>query len=101
MRGKVNLDYKISDVPFMRHRALYLYNPAVDMTGDYTCKVSTLKNEAAMTKKMVVYGEDLLQAERESEKRNRPRSGTIKKFCCGSVIKKLKKWGTANAFVNA
>ena len=75
MRGKVNLDYKISDVPYMRHRALYLYNPAVDMTGDYTCKVSTLKNEAAMTKKMVVYGED---QSREREKRNRPRSGTIK-----------------------
>ena len=57
MRGKLNLDYKISDVPHMRHRALYLYNPAVDMTGEYTCKVSTLKNEVAMTKRMVVYGE--------------------------------------------
>ena len=57
MRGKVNLDYKISDVPHMQHRALYLYNPAVDMTGEYTCKVSTLKNEVAMTKRMVVYGE--------------------------------------------
>ena len=80
MRGKVNLDYKISDVPHMRHRALYLYNPAVDMTGDYTCKVSTLKNEAAMTKKMVVYGEDLLlrKLSIQSGKRNRPRYGTIK-----------------------
>ena len=75
MRGKVNLDYKISDVPHMRHRALYLYNPAVDMTGDYTCKVSTLKNEAAMTKKMVVYGEDLFlrKLSIQSGKRNRPR----------------------------
>jgi hypothetical protein len=56
MRGKLNLDFEISPAPFSRHRALYLYSPTTDMTGDYACKVSTLQNEVSMTKRMVVYG---------------------------------------------
>ena len=72
MRGRLNLDYKISDVPHMRHRALYLYNPTVDMTGEYKCKVSTLQNEVAMTRRMVVYGErnDNDWGKREREKKS-------------------------------
>ena len=57
MRGKINLDYDISPSPFNRHRALYLYAPTTDMSGNYTCKVSTLQNEVTMTKAMIVYGE--------------------------------------------
>ena len=57
MRGKINLDYDISPSPFNRHRALYLYAPTMDMSGNYTCKVSTLQNEVTMTKAMIVYGE--------------------------------------------
>jgi hypothetical protein len=57
MRGKINLDYEISPDPYGRHRALYLYSPTTEMTGDYTCKISTLQNEASLTKKMVIYGE--------------------------------------------
>lgn len=56
MRGKVNLDFEISPAPYFRHRALYLYHPTTDMTGDYMCKISTLQNEVSDTKKMVVYG---------------------------------------------
>ena len=58
MRGKINLDYDISPSPFNRHRALYLYSPTTDMSGNYTCKVSTLQNEVTMTKTMIVYGEN-------------------------------------------
>lgn len=56
LRGKINLDYDVSPNPFQRHRALYLYSPTTEMTGDYTCKVSTLQNEVTLSKKMVVYG---------------------------------------------
>ncbi|TRY71882.1 hypothetical protein TCAL_08439 [Tigriopus californicus] len=55
LRGKINLDYDVSPNPFQRHRALYLYSPTTEMTGDYTCKVSTLQNEVTLSKKMVVY----------------------------------------------
>ena len=56
MRGKLNLDYDVSPDPWERHRALYLYWPTVEMSGDYTCKISTLQNEVSQTKKMTVYG---------------------------------------------
>ena len=56
MRGKIDLDYDISPDPSERHRALYLYWPTIEMTGEYTCKVSTLQNEVSQTKKMTVYG---------------------------------------------
>ena len=62
MRGKINLDYEISPDPYGRHRALYLYSPTTDMSGDYTCKISTLQNEVSLTKKMVVYGNSPLCA---------------------------------------
>ena len=56
MRGKIDLDYDVSPDPSERHRALYLYWPTIEMTGDYTCKISTLQNEVSQTKKMTVYG---------------------------------------------
>ena len=56
MRGKIDLDYEISSDPYSRHRALFVYSPTIEMSGDYTCKISTLENEVMMTKKMVVYG---------------------------------------------
>ena len=57
MRGKLNLDFEISNGQYQRHRALYLHHPTTDMTGDYMCQVSTLQNEVSAVKKMVVYGE--------------------------------------------
>lgn len=56
MRGKIDLDYDVSPDPSERHRALYLYWPTIEMTGDYTCKISTLQNEVSQTKKMTIYG---------------------------------------------
>lgn len=59
MRGKIDLDYDVSPDPSERHRALYLYWPTVEMTGDYTCKISTIQNEVSQTKKLTVYGKAL------------------------------------------
>ena len=56
MRGKIDLDYDVSPDPYYRHRALYLYWPTIEMTGDYTCKISTIQNEVSKTEKMTVYG---------------------------------------------
>ena len=56
MKGRINLDYEHSPDPYDRHRALYLYLPTTEMTGDYTCKVSTLQNDVTGTKRMTVYG---------------------------------------------
>lgn len=56
MRHKINLDYEISQMdPYTRHRALFIQNPSVEMSGEYTCKVSTLENEASQSSTMVVY----------------------------------------------
>jgi len=55
MRHKISLDYEISRDPFKRHRALYIVDPTVEMSGEYTCKVSTLENEASSSSTMVVY----------------------------------------------
>ena len=55
MRHKLYLDYEISADPYKRHRALYIVEPTVEMSGLYTCKVSTLENEASQSSTMVVY----------------------------------------------
>jgi len=55
MRGKINLDYDVSPDPWERHRGLYLYAPSIEMSGDYTCKISTMENEVSKTKRMTVY----------------------------------------------
>ena len=56
MKGRINLDYEHSPDPYDRHRALYMYWPTTEMTGDYTCKVSTLQNDVTGTKRMTVFG---------------------------------------------
>ena len=54
-KGRIDLDFEISSDPYTRHRALYILNPTVDMSGEYTCKVSTVENEVSLTSRMVVY----------------------------------------------
>jgi hypothetical protein len=41
--------------PYTRHRALFLYGPTVEMSGAYTCKVSTLNNEVLQDVKEYMY----------------------------------------------
>ena len=55
MRHRIDLDYEISADPWKRHRALYLLRPGVEMSGLYTCKVSTLENEVQSSRTMIVY----------------------------------------------
>ena len=45
----------MSPDPYKRHRALYIREPSLEMSGEYTCKVSTLDNEVSASSTMVIY----------------------------------------------
>ena len=55
MKGKIDLNFSISGDPHTQHRALAILAPTIQMSGDYTCKVATVKNEVSLTASMVVY----------------------------------------------
>lgn len=54
-RGHVNLNHSVHADAFMRHRALLLTNPTLDLSGIYTCKVSTFLDEDIRQKKLTIY----------------------------------------------
>ncbi|XP_043230351.1 uncharacterized protein LOC122385835 isoform X2 [Amphibalanus amphitrite] len=55
LKGRVNLDHEVSSDPLMKHRALSLINPTIELGGKYTCKVTTEVNFDIRSKQMVVY----------------------------------------------
>ena len=67
----LDLDYAVSDTRdrFKRHRALLLRRPTLDLSGSYTCKVSTFTDEEVKRKSMTIYGEQ--GGMREGKKRER------------------------------
>uniref|UniRef100_T1HBN1 Ig-like domain-containing protein n=1 Tax=Rhodnius prolixus TaxID=13249 RepID=T1HBN1_RHOPR len=56
LKGKLNLDYRASDDESKVHRALQIINPTIELSGEYRCVVSTFDDEAADSKKMVIFG---------------------------------------------
>lgn len=56
LRGRVDLSYMASSDPLKMHRALRIVKPNTDISGDYTCVVSTFMEEDSRTKQMVVFG---------------------------------------------
>ena len=65
----LDLDYAVSDTRdrFKRHRALLLRRPTLDLSGSYTCKVSTFTDEEIRRKSMTIYGEEK-EKEREGNR---------------------------------
>lgn len=59
LKDKLRLDYQVSDNENTKHRALYITNPSAELSGEYTCVVSSFHNEDKQTKKMVVFGENV------------------------------------------
>lgn len=57
LRGRLNLEYQASMDANSRYRALHIIKPGPDLSGDYTCSVSTFQSEDVRTKKMLVFGE--------------------------------------------
>ena len=58
LRGHVNLGHVISNDRQMRHRAIQLLRPRPELSGEFTCKVSTWSGLDTATKRMTIYGED-------------------------------------------
>ncbi|KAF7286104.1 hypothetical protein GWI33_007752 [Rhynchophorus ferrugineus] len=54
LKDRVNLEYQASVDANSIHRALRIIRPGPDLSGNYTCSVSTLESEDAKTKGMVV-----------------------------------------------
>ncbi|XP_043206514.1 uncharacterized protein LOC122372903 isoform X1 [Amphibalanus amphitrite] len=55
LRGHVNLGHVVSDDPLKVHRAVQIVRPTTQMSGDYTCRVTTWRGVDSATKKMVIY----------------------------------------------
>ncbi|XP_068244243.1 uncharacterized protein [Palaemon carinicauda] len=61
LKGRLNLKYEVSEDQFSKHRALAIVNPTTDLTGEYTCSISSFESEAFKRKSLIVYApaEDL------------------------------------------
>ncbi|RLU20168.1 hypothetical protein DMN91_006775 [Ooceraea biroi] len=51
----VDLLYRASDDPYTEYRAMKLNKPGIDLTGEYTCVISTFADERIANASMVVY----------------------------------------------
>lgn len=56
-KGRINVDYRASEDPIKRHRALVINRPTVELSGRYRCKVATVEDEVSAIRTMIVYGE--------------------------------------------
>ncbi|CAH0554810.1 unnamed protein product [Brassicogethes aeneus] len=54
LKGRLNLNYSASKDMHTEHRALHIIQPGPDLSGNYTCLVSTFNNEDQKTKGMLV-----------------------------------------------
>ena len=56
LRGKLNLEYQASPDAYKMYRALQIYQPSVNLSGVYLCRVSTFAGEAYKAARMIVFG---------------------------------------------
>lgn len=50
-----DLKYKASDDPYTEYRAIKLDKPGIELTGEYTCVISTFTDERIANATMIVY----------------------------------------------
>ncbi|KAL0880946.1 hypothetical protein ABMA27_002108 [Loxostege sticticalis] len=55
LKGKVDMDFRISNEPLQEYRAIKILRPTSDLSGNYTCVVSTFMEEDKQTRSMLVY----------------------------------------------
>ncbi|XP_069356556.1 uncharacterized protein [Maniola hyperantus] len=55
LKGKVDLDFRISEEPLQAYRAIKILKPSTDLSGNYTCVVSSFLEEDKQTRPMIVY----------------------------------------------
>ncbi|CAL4114817.1 unnamed protein product [Meganyctiphanes norvegica] len=57
-KDRVNLEYEISSDPMYKHRALSLLNPTTELTGIYTCRVSSFEDDDKyLNRRVIIYSE--------------------------------------------
>ncbi|VEN51280.1 unnamed protein product, partial [Callosobruchus maculatus] len=56
LKGRLNLNYSASKDTRTIHRALHILSTGPDLSGNYTCLVSTFNSEDRKTKSMLVLG---------------------------------------------
>ena len=54
-RDLVDIDHSVHTDSYKSHRALLLKKPSLELSGVYTCKVSTFLDEDIRRKRMIVY----------------------------------------------
>ena len=54
-KGHVDLDHTVHADRFKRHRAILIKRPTIELSGTYTCKVSTFEDEDVRKKPMIIY----------------------------------------------
>ncbi|XP_045763187.1 uncharacterized protein LOC123865971 isoform X2 [Maniola jurtina] len=55
LKHKLDLSYKVSQNPYTQHRALRILSPGTELTGNYTCVVSTFLSEDERTRPMTIF----------------------------------------------
>ncbi|XP_026326506.1 uncharacterized protein LOC113235130 isoform X2 [Hyposmocoma kahamanoa] len=55
LKNKLDLTYKVSRNPYTQHRALRILSPGTELTGNYTCVISTFLAEDERTKPMTIF----------------------------------------------
>ncbi|XP_033334484.2 uncharacterized protein LOC117225222 isoform X1 [Megalopta genalis] len=54
-RNYIDLTYEASTDPYTKHRAMKLNKPGIDLSGEYTCFISTYEDEKKASASMLVY----------------------------------------------
>lgn len=55
LKDRLDLNYNITDDAKTMYRALKIRNITQDLSGNYTCKVSSFNNEDTETKQLIIY----------------------------------------------
>lgn len=57
LKDRLDLSFKVTNDNSTMYRALKITNITQDLSGNYTCKVSTFTNEDTQTKQLIIYCE--------------------------------------------
>ncbi|KAK8735470.1 hypothetical protein OTU49_005406 [Cherax quadricarinatus] len=55
LKGRLNLDYTVSEEEYTKHRALAILRPTTELTGEYTCSISSFESEDLKRKSLIIY----------------------------------------------
>lgn len=57
LEGRINMNFSINpSSKFTKYRAINIIRPTIELSGEYSCTVSTPESEDSKTSSMLVYG---------------------------------------------